>query len=206
MVKNVDQCFVHNPKTFSSKEGKKPEIFTCNEPTSSLLQTAHNRWPINGLPKPVRDQRVVSITTECGDLCLYDPQETNYAKYYRLRRQKENERHQSRSEKLRENPCGQKAPIQQIDYCCSNNRSHRFTCVFQIFILKRENLTLNVDNKETTAVMSSWCHHVSCFCILLFFCSSLFIFNNFSMKEKTVLFPKIFEFIHTVVFVILLFF
>lgn len=63
--------------------------------------------------KPVRDQRVVSITTECGDLCLYDPQETNYAKYYRLRRQKENERHQSRSEKLRENPCGQKAPIQQ---------------------------------------------------------------------------------------------
>lgn len=72
---------------------------------------------------------------------------------------------------------------------------------FQIFILKRENLTLNVDNKETTAVMSSWC-----FCILLFFCSSLFIFNNFSMKEKTVLFPKIFEFIHTVVFVIVLFF
>lgn len=135
--------------------------------------------------KPVRDQRVVSMTTASVDLCLYDPQETNYAKYYRLRRQKENERHQSRSEKLRENPCGQKAPIQQIDYCCSNNRSHRFTWVFQICILKRENLTLNVDNKETTSVMSSWCHHVSCFCILLFFSSSLFIFLIiFQWKKK----------------------
>lgn len=51
---------------------------------------------------------------------------------------------------------------------------------FQIFILKRENLTLNVDNKETTAVMSSWC-----FCILLFFSSSLFIFLIiFQWKKK----------------------
>lgn len=67
-----------------------------------------------------------------------------------------------------------------IDYCCSNNRSHRFTWVFQICILKRENLTLNVDNKETTAVMSSWC-----FCILLFFSSSLFIFLIiFQWKKK----------------------
>lgn len=155
--------------------------------------------------KPVRDQRVVSMTTASVDLCLYDPQETNYAKYYRLRRQKENERHQSRSEKLRENPCGQKAPIQQIDYCCSNNRSHRFTWVFQICILKRENLTLNVDNKETTAVMSSWCHH-DVFVFYSFLLITFHFFNHFSMKEKTVLFPKIFEFIHTVVFVILLFF
>lgn len=182
MVKNVDQCFVHNPKTFSSKEGKKPEIFTCNEPTSSLLQTAHNRWPINGLPKTCQ-RPAISMTTASIDLCLYDPQETNYAKYYRLRRQKENERHQSRSEKLRENPCGQKAPIQQIDYCCSNNRSHRFTCVFQIFILKRENLTLNVDNKETTAVMSSWCHHD----VFVFYCFSAHHFSFliiFQWKKK----------------------
>lgn len=116
--------------------------------------------------KPVRDQRAVSMTTASVDLCLYDPQETNYAKYYRLRRQKENERHQSRSEKLRENPCGQKAPIQQIDHwsiTVAAITDLTDSPGFQIFILKRENLTLNVDNKETTAVMSSWC-----FCILQF--------------------------------------
>lgn len=76
---------------------------------------------------------------------------------------------------------------------------------FQICILKRENLTLNVDNKETTAVMSSWCHH-DVFVFYSFLLITFHFFNHFSMKEKTVLFPKIFEFIHTVVFVILLFF
>lgn len=133
--------------------------------------------------KPVRDQRAVSMTTASVDLCLYDPQETNYAKYYRLRRQKENERHQSRSEKLRENPCGQKAPIQQIDHwsiTVAAITDLTDSPGFQICILKRENLTLNVDNKETTAVMSSWC-----FCILLFFSSSLFIFLIiFQWKKK----------------------